>query len=144
MLPAMASSDITQQDSTISFSQVFFFPSNPVSKREESSLLPYSKSSVKASDQVPSRVREIASQFSKKRKRDEMTESSVVMATRSRAKRLKLNDSEEEKEVRGEFSLQNSSQGASYIRYEIFDKRGQQVLLPVRYSIRTNPSIIGV
>lgn len=57
------------------------------------------------------------------------------MTLRSKYKKRKLNNEQAESEA---------IQGASYIRYEIIEKRGQQVLLPVRYSIRTNPNIIGI
>jgi len=45
----------------------------------------------------------------------------------------------QEEEDKGEFELglqTNAILGASFVRYEILEKKGQKILVPVRYSIR--------
>ena len=57
------------------------------------------------------------------------------MSLRSRFKQRKLNDGEEEEKLNREETCADQG-GSSYIRYEIIDKKGKQMLVPVRYSIR--------
>jgi len=51
------------------------------------------------------------------------------MTLRSRFKKRKLNEGDDEEE-------KIDTTGASYLRYEIIEKRGKQFVVPVRYSIR--------
>ena len=60
------------------------------------------------------------------------------MTLRSRIKQRKLNDRGTEsdvEEVKHQSDIKEDG-GASFIRYEIIEKRGKQYLVPVRYSIR--------
>ncbi|CDW87292.1 UNKNOWN [Stylonychia lemnae] len=70
---------------------------------------------------------------SRKRKRSNSQNSQLSqMTTRSQIKRRKENNS----------TQQQQSNGASFVRYEFIEKKGQQVLVPVRYSIRTSQYVV--
>ena len=62
------------------------------------------------------------------------------MALRSRFKKRKLNEEDDVTEEPQEDITYNpdaaATGGASYIRYEIIEKKGVQFVVPVRYSIR--------
>ena len=63
------------------------------------------------------------------------------MTLRSRFKKRKLNNEDEEQvsqidEDATYCNVGENAQGASYIRYEIIEKKGKQMVVPVRYSIR--------
>lgn len=85
----------------------------------------------------------------KKRKRSPSASSAVSQLTargmtlRSRFKKRKLNESDDDQEDMTEMQEDltynpdaANSGGASYIRYEIIEKKGKQFVVPVRYSIR--------
>lgn len=69
--------------------------------------------------------------------------SHVTMTLRSRFKKRKLNNEDEDcgvSQIGDEDATYcnggENAQGASYIRYEIIEKKGKQIVVPVRYSIR--------
>lgn len=67
--------------------------------------------------------------------------SHVTMTLRSRFKKRKLNNEDEDcvSQIDEDATYCNggeNAQGASYIRYEIIEKKGKQIVVPVRYSIR--------
>eukprot|EP00347_Sterkiella_histriomuscorum_P012517 403368271 len=79
-------------------------------------------------EQVEKMYKETMSR-NKKRKRSNSNTSQVSqITTRSQFRRRKLNED----------AVQQQMSGASYLRYEIIEKKQEQVLVPVRYSIRTN------
>lgn len=77
----------------------------------------------------------------KKRKQMSQNSEAPTMTLRSRFKKRKLNNEDEEQvsQIDEDATYCNAgenAQGASYIRYEIIEKKGKQMVVPVRYSIR--------
>jgi hypothetical protein len=58
------------------------------------------------------------------------------MTLRSRAKKFRPNEVEDDDDNVSQIGGPDIPQGASYIRYEMVEKKGKQYLVPVRYSIR--------
>lgn len=74
----------------------------------------------------------------KKRKRSPSVKSGasqVTMTLRSRYKKLRPNEQNDNDDMVSVIGG-DAPMGASYIRYEIIEKKGKQFLVPVRYSIR--------
>ena len=79
----------------------------------------------------------------RKQQQSDTAPSHVTMTLRSRVKKRKLNNEDEDggiSQIGDEDATYcnggENAQGASYIRYEIIEKKGKQIVVPVRYSIR--------
>lgn len=116
----------------------------------DDSSLPVSEMPEQTPSQTPSKssargrtMPEPSSRILRKRKRSPQLQKAMTPSSMTLRKRVKRNPEPEnqpepiKEEDQLTFNPQASElQSASYVRFEIVEKRGQKILVPVRYSIR--------